>query len=166
MPEPILTNMENETIERKPLDWKFILIITTALFAYVTLAGMAIGGIGTDIGGFKPQGLTEAIIVAVLLAPLIETAIFQVVPFMVVGIFREKLHDKFKHVYIIFSSLLFAFSHGYSNEYVTLMYVPGIGLAYSYFRAREQNRPAFATATMIHLLYNLVAVLLNHFTEK
>lgn len=158
--------MENEELERRPLDWKYILIITAVLFAYVTLAGMAIGGLDTDIGGFKPGSLAEAILVAVVMAPIIETAIFQVVPFLVLGIFREKLNDKFKHVYIILSSLLFAFSHGYSNQYVTLMYVPGIGLAYSYFRAREQNRPAFATATMIHLLYNLVAVLVDHFTGK
>ncbi|WP_161964346.1 CPBP family glutamic-type intramembrane protease [Chitinophaga flava] len=132
-------------------------------FLYAILISLVLYGLGVDVGGYRPKSMTERISVMILLAPPIETLIFQAIPYAITGIFKKGLHRWFLHCYIIASSLFFAFSHSYSNGYVLTMYFPGIILAYCYARSKEQNRPAFTTTMLVHLLYNGLALLWNYY---
>ncbi|MBC9930010.1 CPBP family intramembrane glutamic endopeptidase [Chitinophaga qingshengii] len=147
---------------QRKIDFRFILICTLISFSYAFLMDYAFSFLQQDIGGFKPKSVAEAIFMAVILAPPIETFICQALPYAIIGIFRERLQHWFKHTYIILSALFFAFGHTYSNGYVLTMYVPGIVLAYSYVHSKEQYRPAFTTTMLIHLLYNGLALLWNY----
>ncbi|WP_177192239.1 CPBP family intramembrane glutamic endopeptidase [Chitinophaga arvensicola] len=127
--------------------------------------GFLLNSLGRDPGGYQSEhkNMAESIAVAILLAPPLETLISQMIPYLIIDLFKERLQQWFMHCYIIVSALFFAFAHTYSNGYVLAMYVPGIVLAYSYARSKQQHRPAFLTTMLIHLLYNTLVLAWNYF---
>lgn len=115
-----------------------------------------------DMKGYKPKNIYEEITITIILGPFIETLIFQAFIFYIVRLFHKWLNNKFAIVYIIISSLAFAFAHIYSLYYVAYMILPGCLLAYMFYtRKRDDNSPVLSVY-LIHLFYNTLVTLANH----
>lgn len=106
----------------------------------------------------KNKSLLAQFIVVVIIAPIIETIIYQ---FAIIEIgFKLKLSPI---LIIIISSLAFGFSHWYNPVYVLVTTVVGFILAYYYTALRQQNytnRVVFVV--LLHSLSNLIAFLNNN----
>lgn len=104
------------------------------------------------------KSIQEQFIIAVLLAPLIETAIFQ---FIVVEILYEKLN---KYIIAFISAILFASSHLYNFIYFVFAFILGLLFAYLYFVGREKNK-GFLLVFLIHFIYNLLVFTLHNINK-
>ncbi|MBC9914465.1 CPBP family glutamic-type intramembrane protease [Chitinophaga varians] len=159
--------MDANPMPRGRIDFRLIIISAFISILYTLLISALFSvmqqDINGDMGQRMPKSLIERFCLAILLAPPLETLICQALPYAVVSIFRDRLQQWFQHVYIITAALFFAFGHTYSSGYVLAMYVPGIVLAYSYSRSKDQNRPAFVTTMLVHLLHNGIALLWNYY---
>ena len=111
-------------------------------------------------GGFKFNSLTEHFMASVIVAPVMETYIFQrgIINFVLLTIKSNQL------VAVLLSATGFGLTHTYSTPYVIVTFFIGIlyGIIYLSFRAKKVV--AFWYLTIIHASYNLCAFLTNNFT--
>jgi len=106
---------------------------------------------------------------AVIIAPMIETLIFQILLIKGFYIFlyiflADKISENKILIYaIILSSIIFGGLHYYSHIYIFMMFVLGIffGMIY-YYSDRKKIHPFFPIA-IIHSLYNLTVILFDKF---
>jgi len=157
--------MNTDPMPQGKIDLKLISICVLICFGCGLLTGWANTLTGQEVELETPRDLVATIGLNVLVAPVIATLFFHALPFTFISLFRERLGDWFKHCFIIVSAILFVLSYGLSGGFTLGMYIPGITLAYSYFRSKEENRPAFTTTMLILMLYSVLAILWNHFLE-
>lgn len=101
------------------------------------------------------SSLTDEIFLVVIISPFIETAIFQY-------IIIELLFDKFKkEIICIVSAIIFACTHLYNLMYFIFAFIIGLTFAYLYLIGRLKKR-GFLYVYMTHIIYNFIAVTLNH----
>jgi small basic protein len=99
------------------------------------------------------MGIVEKLVVGSVIAPLVETAIFQAVP---IAFLRTNTGLRYPSI-IFISALLFAASHFYSWAYVAFAFCVGIVLAHAYaVRRRPDGRP-FVLVAVAHGIHNAVA---------
>lgn len=110
-------------------------------------------------GGFKFNSLTEHFMTSVIVAPILETYIFQrgIINFSLLTLKTTRLPA------VLLSATGFALTHTYSIPYVIVTFLIGIlyGIIYLSFLAKKVD--AFWYLTIIHAAYNLCAFLLNNF---
>ncbi|MDN4752930.1 CPBP family glutamic-type intramembrane protease [Porphyromonadaceae bacterium W3.11] len=110
-----------------------------------------LSGIQLDIlHNFEPPQSIFDYVVFILIAPLVETALFQALPYYLLSkieFFRKRIW-----LIIIVSGLVFASLHFYSIIYVVFAFFPGILLATGY-HLRQGNHP-FASIFAVHLFIN------------
>lgn len=102
--------------------------------------------------------LLYTVIVGSILAPLIETLIFQ---YAVI----EKLSSikilKGKNIVVsIISAALFGISHSYSYLYIFYGFIIGLLLAYAYLIYKKKNFSAFWVVFWIHCIRNTITTIL------
>ena len=103
----------------------------------------------------KFQNLNEEFILVVLVSPLIETIIFQL-------IIIEILYDKCRKVLIcVLSALIFASTHLYNLLYFIFAFIMGLAFAYLYILGKKKEK-GIKFVYLSHLIYNLIAFILNH----
>ncbi|WP_394365984.1 CPBP family glutamic-type intramembrane protease [Porphyromonas levii] len=96
-----------------------------------------------------PQSVFDYAIV-ILITPLIETALFQALPYYLlskIDFFRKRMW-----LIIMTTGLVFALLHFYSMVYVIFAFFPGILLVFGY-HLRQGNHP-LASIYTVHLLIN------------
>lgn len=99
----------------------------------------------------------EELPLAVIIAPIIETLIFQ---HLVFWVFRKWIHVKNKYFWaIIISSVLFGLMHKYNVVYVIFAFLQGIILGYCYYFYWRKPKTAFWSTALIHAAHNGIAVL-------
>jgi membrane protease YdiL (CAAX protease family) len=134
-------------------------VIFTALSFFVSfllnvvlyLIGIQTEHISTP--SLKYSGIFKIILMGVLLAPIIETFIFQ-------KLFFDFLRHKIKVRFIILiSALCFGFSHFYDLVYVINTFFIGIILSIAYALWKKKNITPFWIVVIIHLLHNLIILL-------
>ncbi len=104
----------------------------------------------------SPANLEE-LPLAVIIAPIIETLIFQHLAFM---IFRKWIHIRNKYFWaIIVSSVLFGLMHKYNTVYIIYTFLIGITLGYCYYFYRRKPKAAFWSTALVHAAHNGIAVL-------
>lgn len=105
-------------------------------------------------------GVFTEFLVSVLVIPIFETLIFQVIIIELLIWLRTK-----PMVAIMVSALLFALAHYYNMYYVLAVFPSGILLSYYYYilRVREDVLFAFLLVALLHALLNLVAFFGIHF---
>lgn len=103
----------------------------------------------------KFSSVKEEFFLVVLVAPLIETIIFQ---FIIIEILYEKVR---KEIICLISALIFASTHLYNVLYFVFALIIGLALAYLYFIGKV-NKKAFQYVYLTHLLYNSIAFTLSH----
>jgi membrane protease YdiL (CAAX protease family) len=111
-----------------------------------------------NIGG--PEAVKESpvmieFLVVVLLAPFIETLIFQTIIFNILNKFE--FFKKRAVIVIILSALAFGSAHGYSLIYVVMGTLMGFVLAYAYHIYIEKPESPYKIVTIIHSVRNLLA---------
>lgn len=144
---------------------KTLLILSLGQLALVLILSMAISLVDdslTEISFLEDLSLINIFLVSVLIAPIIETAIFQ---FAVIEVMAFTL-DRMKYarlISVLISGLLFGFSHSYNVYYVLIMIVIGIffGWTYTLITAWKSKKIGFWSVTFIHALNNLTGFVLD-----
>ena len=105
--------------------------------------------------GFEgPQSVCDYIVV-ILVAPLVETALFQALPYHLLR--KIPFFQKRVWLIIVISGLFFALQHFYSILYIIFAFVPGILLVTGY-HLRQGKHPFFSISA-VHLLINATPLL-------
>lgn len=103
-------------------------------------------------GDFEPPQDVFDYITYILFVPLIETALFQALPYYLlnkIDFFRKRIW-----LIILIGSLAFALSHYYSIGYIIFAIFPGVLFMAGYHL--RQGRHPFVTILMVHLLMNTI----------
>lgn len=104
----------------------------------------------------NPANLEE-LPLAVIIAPIIETLIFQHLVFL---IFRKWIPIKNKYFWaIIVSSVLFGLMHKHNVIYIIFAFLQGITSGYCYYFYKRNLVKAFWSTAVVHAANNSVAVL-------
>lgn len=102
------------------------------------------------------------VIIALILAPVLETLLFQVLPIEISNRITKKCTGKPCTLFsIVVSSLLFSIEHRFSTTYMCYAFVLGLYLAFFYLytsRIFGKNwRKGFAATVLLHLFFNSLA---------
>lgn len=105
--------------------------------------------------------LLYKVMVGSILAPIIETLIFQ---YVVIEILNAVKILKEKNIAIvIISAVLFGISHSYSYLYIFYAFIIGLLLAYSYLVYKKKKFSAFWVVFWIHCIRNTISTILIYF---
>lgn len=102
----------------------------------------------------------EFLILATIIAPLVETFIFQ---FLVIEIMRKYVKPVFP--IIALSAILFALSHLTSYAYAAANLLNGIIFAFTYVIARKKGFNSYLCTATVHSLRNLIVFSLSFLFE-
>lgn len=156
---PILSNTLAWYKNLKPLPFVlfttvFSLLATMPLAILIQVTGTSQQSIGGP--GLAKMGWAQAILLAVVIAPLIETWLGQALPIRFVQ-WINPVHTG-RHAMLI-SSILFSLAHlSYSWWYVLLVWPTGLALAATYWLWRQRMPGGFWMAFFVHALRNLLSV--------
>lgn len=93
--------------------------------------------------------------IVVILAPILETLIFQFTPNEIL----EKLKVRSYFLKITIPSLLFSFAHFYHPIYIVMTFIAGILLNKYYIDTKNETRLFFILTVLLHSAYNLYGYL-------
>jgi len=125
---------------------------------------------GIDMGPSpKDYGIVTNIIASIIIAPLLETIIFQYLPHKGLSYIKPLKNNPklFNWVYIVFATFLFCLSHCYSLIYIFATIIPGMILAYyfNYLYRKFNYFNAIYFISLLHLSKNLL-VLIDQYLLK
>lgn len=111
-------------------------------------------------GSFATDSMVLDLLIAVIVAPLIETLLFQS---LIIEIICKIIKRPRRNICIalIASSLAFGFNHTYSLSYFIITFFAGIILALAYYLGRYRKESAIILVFLIHAMYNLSSSLYN-----
>lgn len=106
-------------------------------------------------------------ILILLIAPIIETLIFQI--FLIKGFYiffillleNRMNEDKILWISILLSSISFGFLHFYDTFYIIIMSFLGFFWGIVYFFCKKRGNSPFITITILHFLYNFTVYLFD-----
>ena len=108
-----------------------------------------------SLGGPGFTNLREEFIYAIILAPILETLIFQMAIIKFFSL-SEKIKNN-KLLLIIISAFFFGLGHGiYSILYMICAFIAGILLAYSFVVYEDKEKSGYWVTVIIHSLMNLI----------
>jgi hypothetical protein len=139
---------------------RFILFVVAASFLvlapYVLLVAL-FPDLAHGPGSTVPKyGVFVQISLGVLLAPFLETAIFQALPIELLS--RKTLVGW--PVIILISSVLFGAAHNYSRGYMLAAFLIGLVFSYAYFVRRSKGGRPFLLVFVAHAIRNSVSLAL------
>ncbi len=109
--------------------------------------------LGTSGPSFESK--TELFWVVVVVAPLVETFIFQLSIFYLMSLLTKN-----KMIALLVSALLFGLSHSYSLLYIFSGLMGGLLLGYAYIIFQVRKKYPFWSVSVIHSLNNLYLFLI------
>ncbi|WP_443937437.1 CPBP family glutamic-type intramembrane protease [Pedobacter sp. MW01-1-1] len=110
---------------------------------------------------FHFSSLKEEFVIVVIVAPIIETLIFQYL--IIETLLSVKLAPL---LCVVVSALLFGISHYYNLAYILVTTVVGFIFAYYYMALRHQHYlQKIVLVTLLHALSNLFAFVNNNFYD-
>lgn len=113
-------------------------------------------------GGFKYRSVAEHFVTVVIVAPVIETYIFQ---HGIIILTLRTIKSK-RLIAVLLSATGFALTHIYSLPYIIVTFFIGLLYATLYLVFMEKNAEAFWWVTLSHSMYNLCAFVLNSFSPN
>lgn len=132
-------------------------------FLWVLLTSLLIGIIGEDLPDvMEDEGVLFMIVVGLVLAPIIETLIFQVAIIEGCKRIAPKVDGRDNVLFaMLVSSLLFGIGHGYSSTYVVYAFFLGLGLSALYVLVSKKLgnswKNGFWAVVLLHLCINSLA---------
>lgn len=111
-------------------------------------------------GSFVTDSVVLDLLIAVIVAPLLETLLFQS---LIIEIICKIIKRPRNNIYfaVMVSSLAFAFNHTYSLSYFIITLGAGLILAVAYYLGRYRKEGAIILVFLIHSIYNLSSTLYN-----
>lgn len=146
---------------------KIVLLYTLLTFLLDILNGISelLFGFSFPFEGEEVKGwsLSTIFLMTVILAPLLETAIYQT--FFFVGLMNSRFFNKHRILIVFITAILFGLSHYYTLQYVFFAMYGGFVLSYAYIKilymSNDNHTYATFTVVVIHCLRNLIAFLLD-----
>ncbi|MBP8067606.1 MAG: CPBP family intramembrane metalloprotease [Pedobacter sp.] len=139
------------TLNKVKLIALFILLNTLNSFSFSMLAYF-VTGVGLRNHSISTMGAQDELLIAVVLAPILETVIFQYA-------LIESIRQKIKPLYACFvSATAFALVHCYSVFYFLFAFISGLIFAYLYYLEKSVLK-SFLLVLCTHFLYNLLVYL-------
>lgn len=112
----------------------------------------------SDKPGIREGNIYFQAIAMVILAPILETIVFQFLPYITL-IYFDFLKER-KWLVITISALIFGFTHYYSPLYI--LHTTCLGALFMYvYIMRQQKQDSLAVVCLVHILKNLTAFTLN-----
>ncbi|NMA57468.1 MULTISPECIES: CPBP family intramembrane glutamic endopeptidase [Clostridium] len=144
---------------------KFIIVMTALTYLIIIpfiplfyLAEKHIGPMGGAAEDINQLSFIGKILIASILAPLLETLVFQ---YGVIEVLDFINFSKYRQaILIVISSIAFGMSHCYSVIYMVYGFLIGLVLAYSYMLYKKKDFSAFGVVFWIHCLRNTISTLL------
>ena len=142
---------------------KFVLVFTvfTFLASFITVSIYLILtyvfnlNIATSENVFKNDSFLIQLVFVCILAPVLETYVFQY-------FFYELFFIKRNYwLALIFSSALFGLSHFYDPMYAVNTFFSGLVLGLSYIMAKKRKTYPILLTIMIHALHNFIIVMVE-----
>lgn len=140
--------------------WPFVLLFTLLSFlaslipwCFFALAHLNFND--TSDPSVKHYGIFRIVIEGIIIAPIIETFLFQKIFF---DFFDGKIKIRF---IILISALCFGLSHFYNLGYIINTFFMGVILATAYTIWSDKKISPFWTVVTIHLLHNLIVFLIQ-----
>jgi membrane protease YdiL (CAAX protease family) len=131
------------------------IFLTLPFFVLLTLAGVEPGDIRTP--DIRTLGIVKATLYAVLLAPLLETVIGQLLPILLV---QKFVRWKSNTVAILVSTILFSAAHATHSIYYPVVIAPtAFLLALTYIVFQQRKESSFWMTFFVHAFKNLLAVM-------
>lgn len=112
----------------------------------------------------------DVFVSSVIIGPIIETLIFQILLikgfyiFLYIFLVDKITENKIMIYAIILSSLVFGGMHYYSNMYILMMFILGLFFGMIYYYSKRKKIYPFLPIAIIHSLYNLTVILFDKFT--
>ncbi len=149
-----------------PLVFSATLIIISWIGSTIISAPVELGWVEDIV--FKESPLESAnnnfgflFLTAVIIAPLAETLLFQMLPFWV---FRKAQYFcKHRFAVVALSGIIFGLQHYYSLLYMIITIFIGMILMYGY--TVKWRKHAFWNVTLMHALWNLHILLIDRFID-
>jgi hypothetical protein len=110
----------------------------------------------------KDYGIVTNILAAIIIAPLLETVLFQYLPHRGLTYIKAIKNPKvFDWTYVIISTILFCLSHWYSLIYIIVTIIPGFLLAYyfNWYYNKFNYYTAIYYVSLLHLSKNSIALI-------
>ncbi|WP_366143267.1 CPBP family intramembrane glutamic endopeptidase [Soonwooa sp.] len=116
----------------------------------------------------KNRGLGESIFLVAILAPILESLIFQYFVINVIQFLAKKIKfndsKKINLICILTSTILFASAHfGYSFWYFLATLPAGLILAITYLNFQKRTPNGFWMIVVLHSIHNIISLMLNAF---
>lgn len=141
---------------------KFILIQIILIIGFSIIFKLILHFFSIEIEGntsvtlFDNKPIFLKFILFVILGPILETLIFQFLPYLILSNFLRGRNKKI--IIIIVSALFFAFTHWYGIFYFIYALAIGLILMFSYL-SRLKKGDSFQAILIIHTLFNCLAFL-------
>lgn len=133
----------------------FLFQVLAATFFSVVASKLYNSGINKGFVGFSNP--LEEFLISVLLGPVLETWIFQLLP---IEYFKKKLDTFYPGIFC--STILFALAHMYNLIYFINALVAGFIFAYFYCIMKVYKTHPFIWLASLHALYNLFVFSLKY----
>ncbi|MCD4770544.1 MAG: CPBP family intramembrane metalloprotease [Bacteroidales bacterium] len=111
--------------------------------------------------GFELNTLFEEVMVFIIIAPIVETLVFQSLIISGICMLIKRPRYNF-YVSILLSAFAFSLIHSYNCYYMILTFLSGIILAFAYYIARYRKDRATLLVIIIHAIWNLLSVIVEN----
>ncbi|MDQ6477421.1 type II CAAX prenyl endopeptidase Rce1 family protein [Dyadobacter sp. LHD-138] len=108
------------------------------------------------------QNIYIKLIMSLILAPIIETFIFFLLPFKTLKYFKWQ-YLSFSKCFVLIASILFAFNHCFNFVYFLSSCFGGVLMAIFYLISDKRAENSYLNTTILHSLYNAFVILFNYF---
>ena len=140
---------------------KFILITLVLTYILPLLFLLPFFTFGIDDMHIKERnninsmGVFLMFLFAVVIAPIYETIIYQVIPYHIL----KKSHFLFRNKWliIVIPSLLFGIIHWYSLYYIIYAFATGLALMAAYTARIETDKKTIILIIAVHMIKNIIA---------
>jgi hypothetical protein len=137
----------------KPLSFIFFMSLSSYVLTAVALPVLLLIGENHEIS-YSQQSILEALFLLIIIAPIIETIIFQ---YWVIKISRKlfKLNDS---ISILISAIVFGLIHSDSISHQVIAFTSGLILAYSFVIYEKKEFSASLMVIILHAIRNIPAL--------
>lgn len=147
-------------LRKRPVVVYFFIGILWKILAGIITPDLTEQGINNSIS--RGVSITSFLLAALVMAPLVETFLFQVLPIELFNRVTKRITGKTSILFsIVVSAILFAIAHHYSIEYMFFAFLLGLYLAffysYTYRIFGKKWLKSFASTALLHFVFNLLA---------
>ncbi len=101
------------------------------------------------------SGVITAFITVIIIAPIIETILFQYLPITIISFFLKE-NKYIKPITIIISAISFSVVHIYNYTYFIMAFIGGLIFAYLFILSKQRKENPVVNLLVIHTLLNLI----------